>query len=152
MMLESSGEITPPWGEPLSGCVTLPSSMTPAFNQARIRRRTLTSSIGDPFCYRQPEPCAAGFASGGIDAEEPFEDTGQQVLRYPVPIVSNGYDGLRPFLLDRRFDPAARGRVLDGVVKQRPEQPAQARAVPADRNRSVSDGENERLPFGFGKR
>ena len=29
MMLESSGETTPPWGEPRSGCVTLPSSMTP---------------------------------------------------------------------------------------------------------------------------
>ena len=34
------GEITPPWGEPRSGCVTLPSSMTPAFNQARIKRKT----------------------------------------------------------------------------------------------------------------
>src|SRR5204862_145144 len=48
MLLESSGEITPPWGEPLSGCVTLPSSMTPAFNQARIRRRTLTSPTRRP--------------------------------------------------------------------------------------------------------
>ena len=39
-MLHSDGEITPPCGEPRSGCVTLPSSMTPAFSQARIRRKT----------------------------------------------------------------------------------------------------------------
>src|ERR1700722_13681459 len=87
--------------------------------------------IGNPFSDRQSQARAFHLSAGGVGAEEPLEDPLQLLLRYADAAIAHDQVRLRTVRFERQLDTSAGGCVLYGVINQCPQQPPQARPIPA---------------------